>query len=590
MSRSLALAIVPAVLVAMLWGCGAAAPTVRSSADRAVDDESFAEVRRRFLELAPDDPARTTVQARLLTHLAGRSEAILQGADYDEIVAHLGAMTMLLSPEDFAQGRTLPSELRPLAEHVALHGARRGDEARVLAAELILAALDAERADAHRGEYERVSSWGREARMPPTDDLMALVEGGMGLIAVWEEHARLTPSAEVLARLAGIYLGLRDSMRGTTLTDGFRPPRSLGDMEHLEMAAVIMQRAPLEAAAVFLSPGDLDSALGPPEGGPDRGDTWRVRRVVEDARGADSRGAQALSEIASGFAEGRPDVAVGLCRLGLRRFPSDGRFPLCLARVSAARGAIGDTADYYVGALALAGDDVALYDEALEAIATMIERGAFAQSRDVGEVRTAGRAAHTIVAERALRFPGAEPGPLDQPTLHLALARAELTSGHADAARAEFEESVSEARRMSEAPRAAVVAREELAELELRSGSPARAQALLQEALDLVSQGRESDALRARLLAHVGDAQRFAGDGDAALQSYRQALTLLSTAPDAARARERAELLVERGVVLRRLGDLTASRAAFEQAIGLAPAPGLAAEILSHLVMDVPDA
>ncbi|MBX7196687.1 MAG: hypothetical protein K1X94_31835 [Sandaracinaceae bacterium] len=558
--------------------------------ERSVDDESYAEIRRRYLELATDDPTRETVRAHLLAHLGARSDAVLRGGDYDEIVALLGEMTALLASEDFGPGRALPAELRPLAEHVAVHGARRGDEPRVLASELLLSWLDAEHAEAHRAEYERVSAWGREARMPPTDDVMALVEGGMGLVHVWEEHARLTPSPEVLGRLSGIYLGLREAVRGSTLTEGFRPPRSLGDMQHLEMAAVIMQRAPLEAAAVFLAHGDLEGAIAQLESLGERGgDVWRVRRVLEEARGQDTRGAEALSQIANGFAEGRPDVALGLCRQGLRRFPHDARFPLCLARTSSALGQVGDTADYYVTALRMDGGDLEVFDEALEAFADMITHGALADAHDVGQVRTAGHAAHEIIALRAEHFPRAEAGPLDQPTLHLALARAELASGHAADARREFAESIAEARRMPETSPAAIDARQELAALELRAGSPEAARTLLGEALDLLSQGREGDETRARLLTGLGDAHRVAGDGAAAQRAYHDALARLEGL-DEARAEVEARRALARGVVLRRLGDRDRSRAAFEAAITLAPTPENAAVVLQHLVTDAPDA
>ena len=589
--RSCGAVLVAAALVgATLGGCGAAVSVSRTLAERPVDDETYAEVRRRYLELSVADPVRPRVLSRLLAHLSARTDAVLQAGDYAEVVSHLGEMTSLLASEDF-RGQTLPAELRPLAQHVAVHGARRGDEPRVLAAELILGVLDREDAGAHRAEYERVSGWGREARLPTGDDTMALVEGGMGLVGVWEEHARLTPSPEVLGRLAGLYLGLRDAIRGTRLADGFRPPRSLGDMEHLQMAAVIVQRAPLEAAAVFLSRGDLEGAVAQLAGQSERGgDAWRLRRVLDDARGEDARGAAALSQIADGFAEGRPDVALGLCRQGLRRFPSDARFPLCLARVSSSLGRVGDTADYYAMTLRLEGAELEAFDEALATFGAMIADGAFARTEDVGEVRTAGRAAHELISLRTLRFPSAEPGPLDQPTLHLALARAELTNGRAEQARREFEESISEGRRMPRTPPAAVTARRELAALELRAGSPDAARALLEDALDLVSQGREADQARAELHAGIGDTWRVAGHAEQAQRAYRQGLALLEGLGDAGQAEERARRALARGILLRRLGELDRSRAAFEEAIGAAPTPENAAEILQHLVTEAPDA
>lgn len=591
---ALILSLAGAPLAGSLAGCGASQSAPRSAHD--VDDARFAEVRRRYLELDAADPQRLEVRAGLLAHLRTRSDAVLRGGDYDAIVAHLGQMTVLLAPRDFADG-ALPGELTPLAEHVALHGARRGDEPRVLAAELLLAALDREHAAEHLAEYERVSGWGREARAPAADEVMSIVEGGMGLVAVWEEHARLTPAPEVLTRLAALYLGLRDAIRGSSVADGFRPPRSLGDMRHLEMAAMIMQRAPLEAAAVFLVQGDLEGAIaqledrgaqreerGPRERG---GDIARLRRVLEDARTHDSHGADALSQIANGYGEARPEVALGLCRLGLRRFAEDARFPLCLARASSSRGAVGDTADYYSLTLRLDPHDLEVHDEALETFASMISQGAL-NGADVGEVRTAGRVAHEIVALRATRFPNADPAPLDQPTLHLALARAELQSGHAEQARGEFEAAIAEARRLSATPAAAIEARRELALLELRSGEPAAARVTLEEALGLVSQGRSGDETRARLEAVVGDTFRRQDDTSAATTRYRAALRLLEGLEDA-RAESAASRAILRGTLLRRVGEHEASRRSFEEAITLAPSPENAASILQQLVVETPD-
>ncbi|GAB4217476.1 MAG: hypothetical protein OHK0013_45000 [Sandaracinaceae bacterium] len=567
-------------------GCGSTTAT-RVRAETSIDDASYSEARRRYLELAPEDPARPAVRAQLVAHLARRSDATLRGGDYDEVVAHLAEMTSLLGPSDF-RGTPLPAELRPLAEHVARAGAQRGDEPRVLAAELILATLDVDQAHAHQREYERVSEWGREARRPAGADVISIVESGMGLVRVWREHARLTPSPEVLARLAGLYLGLRDAIRGSTVQEGFRPPRSLGDMEHLEMAAVVMQRAPLEAAAVFLAHGDLAGAAEQVSEARDRGgDSWRLRRVLEDARREDARGAQALFELAHGFAEARPDVGIGLCRLGLRRFRDDARFPLCLARVSSSLGALGDTADYYVQAIELAPDGQDLYDEALDAIGAMISRGAFERG-DIGEVRTASRAVHLVIAARARRFPDAEGAALDQPTLHLALARAELAAGHAERAREELEEGIRESRELGEIPAAAVRARQELAALELRLGRPERARTLLEEALDVVSQGPSGDVTRAQIYAGLGDVHRVAGDAEAAATQYRRALALLEDLEHRG-PEDEARREVERGIVLRRLGDRDGSRRAFQRAIAAWPQPEVAADVLQHLVTDAPD-
>lgn len=590
LSRAVAASLVTVFCAA----CGASSAAIRRDLGAVpVDAATYAEARRRYLELAPDDPGRLALRARLVSFLAERSDAILHAGDYDAVVAHLGALSGLLAPQDFAEPSRLPVELRPLCEYVARHGARRGDEPRVLAAELLLALLDPSAAEEHRREYERVSSWGREARAPANDDFLALVEGGFGLARVWREHARLTPAPEVLEKLAGIFLALHQAVRVRSSAEVFRPPRSLGDMRRLTMVTGLLHRAHLEAATAFLAHGDLDGALAFLERFEDRSATFRLRRALEEARGADARAAEALDELARSFLdEYRPDVATSLCRVGARRFPSDSRFPLCLARASSALGSVGDTADYYAAALRVADADLALYDEALDTFSTMIQRGALSETTDVGEMRTAGRAAHEIVAERARRFPDAPAGPLDQPTLHLALARAELGAGHAQQGRRELEEAITEARRMTELPPAAIEARELLATLELRAGSAARAQHLLGEALSLLSQSPSADTTRARLLVRSGEAAQRQGDDPTARRSYERARALLEGGSEQAAQEEPDDLAMRAvllGLVERRLGRAERSRAAFERAIALAPTPEVAAEILTHLVTDGPD-
>lgn len=573
------------VLTTTMVGCGGA---VQSSRLRdSIDDVSFDESRRRYLELAPEDPSRVALREQLLLHLASRTDAVLLAADYDSVVSHLADMTALLAPLDFEEGRALPPELRPLAEFVAAHGTRRGDEARVLAAHLILARLGRDDRTTHEREYERVSAWGREAREPTGEDIIAIVEGGVGLVHVWEEHARLTPTPDVLSRLSGMYLHLRDAVAGTTTQEGFRPPRSLGDMEHLEMAAAVMQRAPLEAAAVYLARGDLAGARTRLSGESPRGEDRRIVAALEEADRTDPA---PLFELANVFMEARPDVALGLCRLGVRRFPTDARFPLCLARVASATGVLGDSADYYVRAIDLAPADLDVYDEALDTLRTMIDRGAFESARDIGEVRIAGHASTLIIAQRLERFPSAESPPLDTARLELALARAELSRGRASEATRHFEASIFATRNERVDVLVSIRARLELGRLALRLGSSAHATELAIDGLEITPQDNASDTARARFESLIGDASRVGGNAAEATAHYQRALALLEGVDaESGAVSERAAREVLHGILLRRLGDNARSADAFRGALALAPDADLAAEILQHLATNAPD-
>lgn len=573
-----------------LIGCGGAVQSSRLQ--DAIDDVSFDESRRRYLELAPDDASREALRAQLIAHLASRTDAVLLAADYDEVVNHLADMTALLAPLDFEEGRALPPELRALADFVAVHGTRRGDEPRVLAAHLILARLDRDDREEHEREYERVSAWGREAREPVGHDIIGIVEGGVGLVHVWEEHARLTPTPEVLERLSGMYLNLRDAVAGTTTEEGFRPPRSFGDMEHLEMAAAVMQRAPLEAAAVYLARGDLQGArarLAHPTAGATspRGEDRRIVAALEEADRTDPA---PLFELANVFIEARPDVSLGLCRLGLRRFATDSRFPLCLARIGAATGVLGDTADYYVHAVDLAPTDLDLYDEALDTLRTMIDRGAFENARDIGEVRIAGRASTLLIAQRLERFPSAEAPPLDTARLELALARAELFRGRASEATRHFEASITATRTERVDVLVSIRSRLELGRLVLRLGAPAHAIELATDGLNITPQNAASDTARARFEGLLGDAYRSQGIAAESSAHYQRALVLLEGVDEeTGTANERAAREVLHGILLRRLGDHARSGEAFRRALSIAPDAELAAEILQHLAVNAPD-
>jgi len=123
------------LLAGALTACGPSAPRgIASALDaRTVDDESYDDVRRLYLVLAPDDPQRETVRGRLIGFLSSRTDALLAQEDYDGVVEQLGEMTSLLVPGDLAEGRALPREIAPVAHWIAERGSRRGDEPRVLA-------------------------------------------------------------------------------------------------------------------------------------------------------------------------------------------------------------------------------------------------------------------------------------------------------------------------------------------------------------------------------------------------------------------------------------------------------------------------
>ena len=530
-----------------------------------VDAENFGDTLRLYHSLSLDSPARPELRERLLAHLDGLSEPLLDGDDFDALVQHFGRMTDLLMPEDVGAGRVPPSYAR-VARAVVDAAEPRGDEARVLAGLRILRAIDEE--DAELAEaYDEVVTWGRDARA----QLPTAFERYSQLIAIWDEHARLAPAPEVLQTLAQLHVDRRDSVM-----ESFREgPENMLRMGPL--TTQVMRIAPLDVTAVYLRYGDVTSAITHLQAMGGSGETeTRLIQILEQARGDDDVAADALVELAEAYREPRPDTGQGLCRAGLRRFGQDARFPTCLARLAA------DAADHdaaiawYAEAIELAPDVRGLYDEALQRIDEFLARGLFDQ--DASRARGFARRAEHMLDERMRRWPDAAP-PVARGRIQLLVGTAEMHAGHPSEAKEHFEASLASA----ETPDALL----QLGLLEERTGDPREALRLYRRALDLTPNEDPGDALqRARILEHLGDAYRMAEEADQARRMYRQSLEawerlqpMLQAGPGLAR------LQVRRGVLLDRLGEREPARRAFQEAMTAAPQMRETyATVLAHLV------
>jgi tetratricopeptide (TPR) repeat protein len=568
-------------LALLMIGCGGAPTSVVTAGVTAgpvpaVDDESVHEVERVFWRMAPDDPARLAWRDALVTYRSGRTEEVVRRGDYDEVVQHLAELTALLTPADVEAGR-VPAEVGPLARWVLQHGAPRGDEGRVMGALMLLAALGDE-PDARRAERARIEQWGREARA----GMRSPVERFGDLIQVWEQHEELAPSPEVLAMLARLYVEQRDGIVATFGPEGqgSRLPGRLS-LRELEMAQLLVQRASLDVAAVYLRHGDLERAVEHVRRLGGRGGMeGQLVRILQRAQQDDPGGAQALEEVARGFARARPAIAAAICRLGARRFPTDARFPLCLARVASEANQIGEATAWYADAVRLAPGDRDVYDEALDRLAGLMEEGQLEAS--VAQSRAVARHALEILDERQRRWPNAAPR-VAREVLLASIARAEMSRGNVREARERLEASLS-ARETREA-------HQQLGLLLERTGNAQGAAEHYRRALDMTDQdGPEGTAARAELLEHLGDAFRMGADERQAERMYRQSLGLWDELARAVRGARAALVHVRRGILLSRLGDRSGAERAFDAAMDAAPnwrEPYAA--ILSHLVVTTPN-
>lgn len=573
------------VLVLFSAACGGPSGSLQHGGNAngvpTIDAESYHDARRAFARIEPDDPARVAWRDALIAYLVRDSASVLEGGDYDAVVQHMASACALLTPADVAEGR-VPESLAPAARWIVERGSRRGDEGRVMAARLLLAAMGQD-AEANRAERERIAAWGRDARRGMENP----IERYGNLIQVWEQHDQLAPAPEVLETLARLHLEQRDALM-TLLGGALTSERSLGpvlrDPRLLQMGERLVERVPLDVAAVFLRHGDIDGALEhvqriDAQGTSGSADLAQLRDFLQRARDRSPRGAEALGEIAVAFARVRPPVAEALCALGLRRFPEDARFPLCLARLAIQEQPGLGTA-WYAEVVRMAPDHREVYDEALRQLDEVMEAGVF--DAEIGQSRALARSALSILDEYERRWPTEQPAVTRDGVL-LQLGRAEMSAGN-----------VAEARRRLEASLAARDSREGHLALGLlleRVGEGEAAATHYRAALDQApARTPEDRAVRAELTERLGDAFRTGGQEQQARRMYRQALEAWDALLPAVRGPRRGVAEVRRGILLSRLGDTHGASEAFAAAMEAAPSfREPYASILAHLVVSAPN-
>ncbi|NOY94113.1 MAG: tetratricopeptide repeat protein [Deltaproteobacteria bacterium] len=544
--------------------------TGASTATVHVTAEELSERLRGFHSMGLSDPERPALRAGLLGYYAAAATPLIASDDYEAVVAQLANMSDLLLPADVSAGR-LPPAFEQAARYIARVGAPRGDEARVLAALYLLRCLHPDDATL-TAQYQEVSEWGRDARSHVPNTL----ERYTRLIDVWDEHARLSPAPEVLDMLARLHVERRDAVVTAFQEDPAGVMRSMS-----ALPSQLMRLAPLDVAAVYLRYGDVASAarhVREMGSGDETG--LRLERALNQARSPGEDGGDALIQLAQAYREPRPRVALGLCRLGHRRFTDDPRFAVCLAVVAGDTGRYADSAAWYSAAIHMAPDEPSLYDEALEKIGSFIERGLF--DSDPDQARVLAHHAREIIQARAQRFPNTQPA-VEPWQLDYLMGVLETHAGRPAEAQAHLEASI----QAHQAPEAML----QLGLLAERTGDLPSALRLYRQALDLTPERVPSDALkRAEILEHLGDAYRQSGEASQATRMYQQAFSAWDGAVGQLQNAPLALAQLRRGVLLGRLGRAGDSRAAFAEA--MAAASGVLevyTTALTYLVASAPD-
>ena len=555
-------------LLSLTVACAHSKPTTngaRVQSAEPIPQAEYPDEARRFLRMPLDDPERLGLRDRLIASVLSQAQSLADVGDYEGVVLEVSRLTMFLSPAEYAAG-VLPKYVEPIAKHIADRGGRLGDEGNVLAANFILERLSGD--EIYQRRYDDVATWGREARA----NLDTVTEQYAGLISVWVDHADLTPAPEVLDTLAGLHIAGRDAVSAETVENRHR--LGIGGERQLRLA-------PLNVAAVYLTHGDIRSAITKVESmGPGGELQLRLLDLMRTARSSDEAGAAATYELVEGYRLARPDVAAGLCRSALIRFPQDYRFPTCMARIAADSEQFADATAWWVIAIEVEPEMIELYDEALgqldEFIKTRLEDPHPERSSALA------RGAETILAERQKRWPDSKP-PIAPNELEFLIGMLEMNAGHAAEAQQRFEKSIEK----DPDPGALT----QLGLLLERTGHPKEAEQQYRRALALApSASLANDLQRADILENLGNTARAQGRAKEMASRYRVALQAWNEARDQVEGPTAAIVEMRRGVLLDHLRRHDEAVDAFENAMSHAPQwRDVYASILSHLVSAPPD-
>ncbi len=554
-------------------GCAGSSASQHGSSTLAVPDRvgdaNYSAALRLFHRMPEMDADKRRLRKQLFAHLARRNRSVLQSASYSKVEAHFSDYAALLRPEDYER-KQIPAGMVPIAKNLMRMASKRGDESRALAALAVLRVLPGNAGVPYKKKYQLLSKWGREARRGRFES----PGGYRELVEVWDEHAQLTPAPDVLARL----VALLEQSRALFLQYLSQNKKLVANPA---MLAALRQRVSqlgsldYDLAGVYLRVGDIRKAVAVVEKSQEsERDRSQLAGVLRDALTPPAR-ADAIAALVQAYLERQNmDVAEALCRVGTQREPSDARFPLCLARMSAVAQDYEGAVAWYREAVHLAPKTRRIYDEALGVLGHLMERRVF--EKDPRSTRRLAQSAQFILHARKERWPN-EKSPVGAESLYLIIGRAEANAGNIDKAREAFKRSLKQ--------RENAEALMQLGFLEERVGRHDKAQKLYLRALPLATREPEKSGARAEILERLGDTFRRSGNTSQAQAYYRRAVRIWKTQPEVEDKRLQATMQLRQAVLLDRLGESEEAAKLFEEAVNAAPdwREGYA-QALSHLV------
>jgi tetratricopeptide (TPR) repeat protein len=519
-----------------------------------VTDENYFEVVRRLHAAPGDARGRGELRDLVIQHLGRRFDEAMSHHDTD------GAWTAFtqalgLYPGQELQRGVVSSRLGPMAEAMLGVYEPRGDEGKVLVA-LVVLTLTAEDPAPYSARYSDVSRWSTEARQAMPSD----TERVFGLIRIWEQVTSNVATQEPVETLTDLYLErhllLQGAFTGPPDLAALLSPSGEADFQNL---LSVRGQSVADIVTLYLRAGrasDVRRAVGQLGNlvGPDR-ELVQATRNLEN----EHRRAEALVLLASNLGREHPDVALRLCHQGHRELPGDERFCLCLAELYRHFDDVAGAFEYYEAALEAA-PTPENYDQALRYLAEQLQVAL--NTEDTRGARETFTRAERVLAGFIESHPDLEP-PIRRDQLMFLIGMGEYNSGNIDASVQRFEAS-----NASRPNRASLLQLGIIAE---RRGHADQAVRLYRSALDQREDDGENPLDRAVVLGHLADATALAGQRDRAQTLYNEALEMLRVAAAELPPQAEPEVLIERGIVLHRLGRAAEGNVELNRALAVAP-------------------
>ncbi len=554
--RSFRLLCNPAALAVALCGalgCSGATrhirPTPQPMAHGEVNGVNVTDLERELDETTPGSPAAADIRDGVARYLAHRGVEVAETGDYDGAIRYLRAALLHYTPVEIGQGG-LPDGIAPLARAVLDAASARGDEAHALAAARVLMALHTPD-PAAAATWHRIVEWGTHNRADFEKPWVRAHE----LSEVYKEVARIVPAPDVLTEAANeVITGRRTAAEA--------PPGERGHLNYdeLRIQQQALHNAPADLAILYLRVGEIAEA---------------ANQVTSLGPAGDGHLAEALGSLAHG--EGGADRLVllveqleridttaqsGVCRVGRVDYPTDVRFPQCLAVEAAREEDYGLASADLEAAVALAPNDQRTLRASIEAATGWLAREV--GSDDLAPGRRAYVRAAALLERWRSEYPNQLP-PVATADLEETAAQLELAAGELPPARDHMER----------ATRADPPSREaffDLAEIAWRHGDGDHATAFLQSGLALPLRPSESDSFfRPQFTVRLGLAARESHDEARATALLTQAATAFDALARSATGHELAMVQLSRAEVLDVTGHPGQIRAALDAAMEAAP-------------------